>query len=103
MRSLLISIALVLASAQASVAAGLPGDLGVAQNTGAADRGAAGSGSMGIGQGIEYLDGDDRERGDPPRREPDRTPAGTAGEPGHGGNETDMEHRKRPTLQRRSD
>ncbi len=59
-----------------------------AQNTGPADRGAAGNGSMGIGQGI-----------DP---QPQRAPSGQEGrddgdhsadDPGHGGgNETDMQH-----------
>ncbi|WP_313054074.1 hypothetical protein [Pseudomonas lopnurensis] len=80
-------------------------DLPLAQNTGAVDRGAAGSGSMGVGEGIEYLDDDEvDERDDSARRQPASTQSGKAtGEPGHGGNETDMEHHPRPKLERRSD
>lgn len=75
------------------------GALRLAQNSGPVDRGAAGNGSMGVGQGIDYLP----ERPDPTRRgdqaEDDRPAAKTSvSEPGHGGNETDMEHRRRPTL-----
>lgn len=78
---------------------GAAGDMRLAQNTGPVDRGAAGNGSMGMGDGIKYL---------PPRRDAefrrddpaDERPAvkTSVSEPGHGGNETDMEHRHRPTL-----
>jgi len=80
--------------------AGVP----LAQNTGAADRGAAGNGSMGIGGSVEYLDED--ERGVAPDSSPETSSseqAGSSAEPGHGGNETDMEHRRRPRLEKGSD
>lgn len=82
--------------AQGEVAAGEPR---LVQNTGPVDRGAAGNGSMGMGQGIDYLPG----KPDPTKRRDDaaedRPAAKTSvSEPGHGGNETDMEHRRRPTL-----
>jgi len=78
--------------------AGVP----VAQNTGAPDRGAAGNGSMGIGSGVEHLDEAER----PPQggsRQPSGEQLEDSAEPGHGGYETDMEHRRRPKLERRSD
>jgi len=75
------------------------GELQLAQNTGPVDRGAAGNGSMGMGEGIKYLPGKPDAA---PRRDdaPDNRPAlkTSVSEPGHGGNETDMEHRPRPTL-----
>ena len=78
--------------------AGVP----VAQNTGAPDRGAAGNGSMGIGSGVEHLD--EAERTDQGgSRQPSGEQLDDSAEPGHGGNETDMEHRRRPKLERRSD
>lgn len=80
--------------------AGVP----LAQNTGAADRGAAGNGSMGIGGGVEYLD--EGERGASPDSSSETSSseqADRSAEPGHGGNETDMEHRRRPRLEKRSD
>lgn len=75
------------------------GVLQLAQNSGAVDRGAAGNGSMGVGDGIEYLPDNSPvqpRRDDPPDRRPEVKTS--ASEPGHGGNETDMEHRPRPTL-----
>ena len=78
--------------------AGVP----VAQNTGAPDRGAAGNGSMGIGSGVEHLD--EAERTDQGgSRQSSGEQLDDSAEPGHGGNETDMEHRRRPKLERRSD
>lgn len=71
----------------------------LAQNTGPVDRGAAGNGSMGMGEGIEYLP--ERPNAAPRRDDPaDERPGvkTSVSEPGHGGNETDMEHRRRPTL-----
>lgn len=74
-------------------------ELQLAQNTGPVDRGAAGNGSMGKGEGIKYLPG---KADAPPRRDDAKAerPAvkTSVSEPGHGGNETDMEHRPRPTL-----
>ncbi len=75
----------------------------LAQNTAAPDRGAAGNGSMGIGEDIQYLDEQDRQ-GQPVTNEAQDARSGRVerdAEPGHGGNETDMEHRRRPTLDRR--
>lgn len=77
--------------------AGIP----LAQNTGAADRGAAGNGSMGIGSGIEHMEDDQRD--DSVDSSSEKSEQGSSAEPGHGGNETDMEHRRRPTLEKRSD
>ncbi|WP_138410860.1 hypothetical protein [Stutzerimonas nosocomialis] len=58
-----------------------------AQNTGPVDRGAAGSGSMGIGEGI------DPEPQRTPREEARDDGDHSADNPGHGGgNETDMQH-----------
>ncbi|MCQ4297535.1 hypothetical protein NAU58_18315 [Pseudomonas stutzeri] len=76
----------------------------LAQNTGAADRGAAGNGSMGIGGGVDYID--ENERDASAGSSSDASSAEQADrsiEPGHGGNETDMEHRRRPKLEKRSD
>lgn len=72
----------------------------LAQNTAAPDRGAAGSGSMGIGQGIEYLDDDVpvRRTDQDERRLDSSSKERSNAEPGHGGNETNMEHRRRSTL-----
>ncbi|KJS26274.1 MAG: hypothetical protein VR76_09150 [Pseudomonas sp. BRH_c35] len=80
-------------------------DIPLAQNTGAADRGAAGNGSMGIGDGIDYLEDDQgqSESGDSSSKKPAVERYDDTAEPGHGGNETDMEHRRRPKLERRSD
>lgn len=79
-------------------------DIPLAQNTGAADRG-AGNGSMGIGGGIDYLEDDQgqSEAGDASSKKPAAEQYDDTAEPGHGGNETDMEHRRRPKLERRSD
>ena len=75
------------------------GELQLAQNTGPVDRGAAGNGSMGMGEGINYLPAKPEAA---PRRDDGKAerPAvkTSVSEPGHGGNETDMEHRPRPTL-----
>ncbi|MCQ4314694.1 hypothetical protein EA797_05615 [Stutzerimonas zhaodongensis] len=74
------------------------GAVQVAQNTGAADRG-AGNGSMGIGNGVERL---------PERLEEDRelrdseTPK-AYDESSHGDTDPDMEHRPRRTLGDRDD
>lgn len=80
-------------------------DIPLAQNTGAADRGAAGNGSMGIGGGIDYLEDDQgqSEAGDASSKKPAVERYDDTAKPGHGGNETDMEHRRRPKLERRSD
>ncbi len=80
-------------------------DIPLAQNTGAADRGAAGNGSMGIGDGIDYLEDDQgqSEAGGASSKKPAVEQYDDTAEPGHGGNETDMEHRRRPKLERRSD
>jgi len=80
-------------------------DIPLAQNTGAADRGAAGNGSMGIGGGIDYLEDDQgqSEASDASSKKPAAEQYDDTAEPGHGGNETDMEHRRRPKLERRSD
>ncbi|MEW6310382.1 MAG: hypothetical protein AB1532_05555 [Pseudomonadota bacterium] len=61
---------------------------------------AAGNGSMGTGEGIERLERqsmpDERDaRGDDEKR---RAASTSIDDPGHGGNETDMEHRRRPHL-----
>lgn len=72
----------------------------VAQNSGPVDR-AAGNGSMGMGEGIGYPAESSRDADDPDGQKPkwldERNPDPKA-EPGHGGNETDMEHRRRPRL-----
>jgi len=101
--SVLIAVLATTASAQSLElpCAGVP----LAQNTGAADRGAAGNGSMGIGSGIDYLDEDQRrsEAVDASSRGPATEQFDNKAEPGHGGNETDMEHRRRPKLEKRND
>ena len=79
--------------------AGVP----LAQNTGAADRGAAGNGSMGIGGGVDYLDEKQRATSVDSSSEKTSSKQNGSAEPGHGGNETDMEHRRRPKLEKRSD
>lgn len=81
--------------------AGVP----LAQNTGAADRGAAGNGSMGIGGGIDHLDEEQSqsEAVDASSSKPAAEQYDDTAEPGHGGNETDMEHRRRPKLEKRND
>jgi hypothetical protein len=79
--------------------AGVP----LAQNTGAADRGAAGNGSMGIGGGVDYLDEKQRATSVDSSSEKTSSKQNSSTEPGHGGNETDMEHRRRPKLEKRSD
>lgn len=74
------------------------------------ERGADGDGSMGRDQGIDYLPSDQssQEKETPTFREPRdadtsvrpvMVPRDESG-PGHGGNETDMEHRHRPVLPR---
>ncbi|MCQ4325210.1 hypothetical protein CXK94_10135 [Stutzerimonas stutzeri] len=80
-------------------------DLPLVQNTGAVDRGAAGSGSMGMGKGIEYLDDEKADERDDSaqRRSSSVPPRSRTGEPGHGDNETDMEHHPRPRLERHRD
>ena len=71
----------------------------VAQNTAPLDRGAVGNGSMGMGDGIpdpaNSRGVDDTEENS---RWLDRQNPDAKGEPGHGGNETDMEHHRRPRL-----
>ncbi|WP_312571004.1 hypothetical protein [Stutzerimonas balearica] len=60
---------------------------------------AAGNGSMGTGEGIERLERqsmpDERDARDDEKR---RAASTSIDDPGHGGNETDMEHRRRPHL-----
>lgn len=70
----------------------------VAQSPGEPVDRAAGNGSMGTGEGIEYLPEKSDERSLQPRRtfEPDED--SEEAELRHGGNETDMSHRRRPTL-----
>ncbi len=95
---LVLSCCIGLAGA-ANGAEGEEGGLRLAQNTGPVDRGAAGNGSMGMGDGIEYLP--QRQDAESWRNDSaDEHPAvkTSVSEPGHGGNETDMEHRRRPTL-----
>lgn len=72
----------------------------VAQNTAPLDRGAAGNGSMGMGDGLTDPASAPREADDPDRKPEwiDMQNPDPKGEPGHGGNETDMEHRRRPRL-----
>lgn len=72
----------------------------VTQNTAPLDRGAVGNGSMGMGDGMPDPGRSSREADDHEEnpawinlQNPD-----PKGEPGHGGNETDMEHRRRPRL-----
>lgn len=70
----------------------------VAVNTAPVDR-ATGNGSMGMGDGLgdpPPRDGEDSERRGLDRDEDPKL--NRKAEPGHGGNETDMEHRRRPTL-----
>ena len=62
-------------------------------------------GLEGIGGGIDYLEDDQgqSEAGDASSKKPAAEQYDDTAEPGHGGNETDMEHRRRPKLERRSD
>lgn len=68
----------------------------IVQNSGPVDR-AAGNGSMGVGEGINYLDEKFEQRADQPRKKYEPADSSEA-ELRHGGNETDMEHKRRPTL-----
>lgn len=70
----------------------------LAQNTGAVDR-TLGNGSMGAGEGIERLP----ERPNVDRRQDDERRERVYDEPGHGDNDTDMEHHPRRTLGDRKD
>lgn len=70
----------------------------IVQISGPVDR-AAGNGSMGMGEGLRDRNEDSRSQADEPR--PTSEPAETRdpnADPGHGGNETNMEHRRRPRL-----
>lgn len=105
MRIQLTALLLVLASTAGAQSASVStAGISLAQNTGAADRGAAGNGSMGIGSGIDYI-GDDRKApgSDDKSQSPTSDQNDESAEPGHGGNETDMVHRRRPKLEKRSD
>lgn len=68
----------------------------IVQNSGPVDR-AAGNGSMGAGEGIDYLDEKSEQSTDRPRQKYEPADSSEA-ELRHGGNETDMEHKHRPTL-----
>lgn len=72
----------------------------VAQNTGPVDP-VAGNGSMGMGERIGYPAEASRNAEDASWQKPKwintQNPDSKA-EPGHGGNETDMEHRRRQRL-----
>lgn len=61
---------------------------------------AAGNGSMGMGDGIGYPpeSRDDARTETQHRKEARDRRVEPGAEPGHGGNETNMEHRRRPTL-----
>lgn len=67
-------------------------------------RGGRGGGSMYIGEGIDQSNQPTLERETPSRDSdapaPEPEPGRSDGTPGHGGNETDMEHRQRPHLER---
>ncbi|MBA1264720.1 hypothetical protein ACYCFC_09480 [Stutzerimonas sp. NM35] len=81
-------------------AMGISAQESVAQNTGPVDRG-AGNGSMGMGDGIGYPAESSRDADAPDRQKPkwiDAQNPDPKAETGHGGNETDMEHRRRPRL-----
>ncbi len=105
MRIQLGLVIVVLASTASAQSLELPfAGVPLAQSTGEADRGAAGNGSMGIGGGIDYLDDDQRGTSADPSPEASSTEqAEKSAEAGHGGNETDMEHRRRPKLEKHSD
>ncbi len=90
--------ALIAVAAAQGMAEGAPvqavGAIELAQNSGAADR-TLGNGSMGLGEGIDRLQqpqngetGQDADERRPQRYE----------QSAHGDNDTDMEHRRRPTL-----
>ncbi len=68
----------------------------IVQNSGPVDR-AAGNGSMGMGEGIDYPTGEAEQRSELPRGKYEPADSSEA-ELRHGGNETDMEHKRRPTL-----
>lgn len=96
----MLGLASVLDPAAASIEGhAAPSVMHVAQNTGAIDR-SLGNGSMGAGEGIERLPESleaerDRNREQGLRKKYD--------DPGHGDNDTDMEHRPRRTLGDRDD
>lgn len=70
----------------------------ITQNSGPVER-AAGNGSMGMGEGIHNRPGKFEEDSHQPKRK--YQPAANSDEASelrHGGNETDMEHKRRRTL-----
>lgn len=69
----------------------------VAQNSAPVDR-AAGNGSMGMGEGLDYRAGESERRTEPSKRKYEPADETEDAELRHGGNETDMTHRRRPTL-----
>lgn len=93
-------IAVAAAHSVASEAPDAIGVFSVAQNTGAADRG-LGNGSMGVGEKIEPLPV--RKEGEPAVRDAEGQTEQRYDESGHGGNDTDMEHRPRRKLGDRDD
>ncbi|MCF7202887.1 hypothetical protein [Pseudomonas oligotrophica] len=95
-RCLIAGLCLLLATA---VQPALGGDLLAQSSDGAPVDRAAGNGSMGTGEGIRRLEPQPDEAHDAARRENrPRRSTPSIEEPGHGGNETDMEHRRRPRL-----
>ncbi len=90
MRALPYVVALLVAAAPWAV---VQADTRVAQNTGPVDRGAAGSGSMGMGEGVRPSD---RRQDEPdwPEEQAPAMPSRDDAEPDHGDVGQDMEHRK---------
>jgi len=70
------------------------GAIELAQNTGAANR-TLGNGSMGLGEGIDRLQ--QPKNGETEHDTDERRPQ-RYDQSAHGDNDTDMEHRQRPTL-----
>lgn len=79
--------------------AAAPSAIQVAQNTGAVDR-TLGNSSMGVGEGIERLPELPETAHD---RDKEQHAEKIHDEPGHGDNDTDMEHHPRRTLGDRED
>ncbi|MFV0455130.1 MAG: hypothetical protein ACK5NQ_09090 [Pseudomonas sp.] len=71
-------------------------EAGIVQNSGPVDR-AASNGSLRMGEGIGYPLGEAEQRAELPIRKYEPADSSEV-ELRHGGNETDMEHKRRPTL-----
>ncbi len=100
--ALLLALSLLATSSLAQPMATPPLPLAQVQQAPVPARGAAGSGSMGIGEGIRQENqptGRDDER--TPSLAPAREPMHRDSEPQHG-DTTSMEHHKRPTLRERN-